>query len=219
MKKETLKIKDFNKEPGLLKDKPDRIKRTNAIACALFKEVPVDSSMKVVDFGCGTGLLSIAVSSKAKSVTGMDTSEKMIEVFNEKIKKDNLKNVKTCHICGFDAEYVPDIDCGLVMSAMTMHHIPFEDIKKYVKKFFDMLIPGGYIAVADLDEEKGNFHSDNDGVFHLGFVRKDFKKIISDCGFENVKDVTATRVFKADKNTGQGNEFSVFLITAKKPAA
>jgi 2-polyprenyl-3-methyl-5-hydroxy-6-metoxy-1,4-benzoquinol methylase len=180
MNKENLKIKDFNKE-AVLWDKAHRVKMTQDIAHTILKEVPVDSSMKVVDFGCGTGLLSFGVCKKAKSVTGIDTSEKMIEVFNEKIKKDNLKNVKTCHICGFDAEYVPDIACGLVMSAMTMHHIPIEDIKKYVKKFFDMLIPGGYIAVADLDEEKGNFHSDNDGVFHFGFGRKDFKKIISDC--------------------------------------
>lgn len=217
MNKENLKIRDFNKE-AVLWDKAHRVKMTQDIAHTILKEVPVDSSMKVVDFGCGTGLLSFGVCKKAKSVTGIDTSEKMIEVFNEKIKQEKIKNLEALHLCGFDAKYIPDIDCGLVMSAMAMHHILFEDIKKYVKKFFDMLTPGGYIAVADLDEEKGNFHSNNDGVFHFGFSRQNFKQILAETGFENIKDFTSAEVAKTDKITGKENKFTIFLITGKKPS-
>lgn len=215
MDAENSKVRDFNKE-AIFWDKPQRVKRTQEIVCSVLKEIPLSSSTRVVDFGCGTGLLSIGVCEKAESVTGIDTSEKMIEIFNQKILNQNLKNIKTLHISGFEAKDIPDISCDVVMSAMTMHHICSDNIKSYVKKFFDMITPGGYIAVADLDEENGKFHSDNEGVFHFGFSRKHFKNFLAVAGFENIKDVTASEIIKPD-SVGGTNKFTVFLITGQKP--
>lgn len=45
--------------------------------------------MRVLDFGCGTGLLTEKISSLAKEVVALDTSEKMISVLANK----NLPNV------------------------------------------------------------------------------------------------------------------------------
>jgi len=38
-------------------------------------------------------------------------------------------------------------------------------------------MPGGEIAIADLDKEDGDFHADNEGVMHFGFERGEFKKV------------------------------------------
>jgi len=40
--------------------------------------------LRVLDFGCGTGLLTEPISRKAEAVVGLDSSEKMIEVLQRK---------------------------------------------------------------------------------------------------------------------------------------
>ena len=47
------------------------------------------SNLRVLDFGCGTGLLTERMSPLAKEVVALDTSKKMIDVLNNK----NLPNV------------------------------------------------------------------------------------------------------------------------------
>ena len=49
------------------------------------------SSLTILDFGSGTGLLTEKMSAKAKQIVAVDTSEKMIEVLSNK----KLKNVVT----------------------------------------------------------------------------------------------------------------------------
>jgi len=44
--------------------------------------------MKVLDFGCGTGLLSFFLQPYVGEITGIDTSKGMIEVFDKKIKEN-----------------------------------------------------------------------------------------------------------------------------------
>jgi Predicted methyltransferase (contains TPR repeat) len=47
--------------------------------------------MKVLDFGCGTGLLSFFLQPYVGEITGIDTSKGMIEVFDKKLKKIKSK--------------------------------------------------------------------------------------------------------------------------------
>lgn len=49
--------------------------------------------LNVLDFGCGTGLLTEKIASLASAVLAVDPSEKMIEVLNQK----QIKNVTTLH--------------------------------------------------------------------------------------------------------------------------
>ena len=42
------------------------------------------SGLRVMDFGCGTGLLAEQIAKQASSVLAVDTSAKMIEVLNNK---------------------------------------------------------------------------------------------------------------------------------------
>jgi len=47
------------------------------------------NDLRVLDFGCGTGLLTEKISTYAKQVVALDTSEKMITILNDK----SLSNV------------------------------------------------------------------------------------------------------------------------------
>jgi hypothetical protein len=96
---------------------------------------------------------------------------------------------------------------------MTMHHV--EDTEALLRLWFDLLLPGGRLAVADLDTEEGSFHGDTTGVFHLGFERARVQKLFESAGFGEVRATTAASVVKDTEGHGK-KEFSVFLISGRK---
>ena len=60
-----------------------------------------------------------------------------------------------------------------IISSLTMHHI--KDIQSMYNDFYTMLNKNGVLAIADLDIEDGTFHTEDTGVFHFGFDRKEFQ--------------------------------------------
>ena len=178
----------------------------------MIREITLTPDMDVLDFGCGTGLLTFALQPFVRSITGVDSSQGMLDVFKTKIEEQNLNNVK--------AEYI-DLDKGdvltgsyhLIVSSMTLHHI--KNITPLLKQFYSILLPSGQLAVADLDLDDGQFHSNNEGVFHFGFDRKELQKIFIDVGFRDIQHLTAAQV---EKPVGDGRTrwFSMFLMTGRK---
>ena len=49
---------------------------------------------QILDLGCGEGSITIPLSKEVKSVTAIDSSYKMLEILTEKIKENNIKNIK-----------------------------------------------------------------------------------------------------------------------------
>jgi hypothetical protein len=66
-----------------------------------------------------------------------------------------------------------------------------------------------------LDSENGEFHVNNDGVYHFGFDRGALKTMLLRSGFEAVTDRTAAEVVKPGAD-GQARAFPVFLITGQR---
>ena len=69
---------------------PDAIKYSEKAFDCLVKIANFDGA-EVFDLGCGTGLLTEKMATKAKSIVALDTSTKMIDVLNSK----KLPNVIT----------------------------------------------------------------------------------------------------------------------------
>jgi 2-polyprenyl-3-methyl-5-hydroxy-6-metoxy-1,4-benzoquinol methylase len=51
------------------------------------------SNSRVLDFGCGTGLLAEKLAAKCGQVVAIDSSPKMIEVLNNKIEQSTVANI------------------------------------------------------------------------------------------------------------------------------
>ena len=114
--------RDFDKEAATWDEIPARVKLANDIAAAISDEILLTSNMDVLDFGCGTGLLTLQLQPVVHSITGVDSSRGMIDVLKAKIDKQNLPNIKTQYL---DTEK-GDILKGtyhLIVSGMTLHHI------------------------------------------------------------------------------------------------
>lgn len=204
--------RDFNKDAASWDLKTGRVKLAHDVADAIMNEVNLTHDMDVLDFGCGTGLLTFQLQPLVRSITGADSSQGMIDVLISKIDEQKLLNVKTVLI-DIEKEDVLNGRFHLIVSSMTLHHM--EDIESLLKQFYECLLPGGYLCIADLDSDKGKFHGDNTGVFHFGFDRALMRKLLIQHGFQDVRDVTAARVVK-DLPDGQPLEFTVFLMTARK---
>jgi 2-polyprenyl-3-methyl-5-hydroxy-6-metoxy-1,4-benzoquinol methylase len=205
-------MRDFNSDAERW-DTPPRILLAEDIAGAISREIPVTSSMNVLDFGCGTGLVSLAIHTRVGSVTCVDTSKGMIDVLETKIEEQGITNIKAQCVDYLSSEDIAENAFDLAMTSMVLHHV--RDIGSCIERFYSSLAPGGYLAIADLDEEGGLFHGDNEDVFHLGFSRERLKEMLAGFGFAELNDITAATVTRPDR-TGTVRTFSIFLITGRK---
>jgi len=206
------KKRDFDKVADTWDEDPIRIRLAEDIAGAISREIMLTSDMDVLDFGCGTGLLTLQLQAKVHSVTGVDSSTGMLSVLENKIARQNLANVRTLY-CDLDRGDVLTDVYQLVTSSMTLHHI--KEIGPLLAQFHKILSPSGHLCIADLDLDEGQFHSDNEGVFHDGFDRALLRQAFTEAGFDDVRDITAAEVTKPLPGGGT-RKFSVFLMTGRK---
>lgn len=204
--------RDFDKEAAQWDANAFRVKLAEDVSSAMIREVHPTKEMTVLDFGCGTGLITLALQPLVKSITGADSSTGMLETLDGKIAAQKLGNVRTQHV---DFEKGQHVEGGydLIVSSMVTHHVP--DTLNLFREWHKLLLPGGRVAFADLDTEDGSFHGDNTGVFHLGFDRAHLRSLLEQAGFTAIRDTTATVVRKELEGRGL-REFSIFLITAEK---
>ena len=153
----------FDKEANLWDEKPRRVELGKAVAKYAQKDC---FNKRVLDFGCGTGLVSLEID--AKEILGVDLSCEMVGVFNKKAEILG-KNAKA--ICD-DVKNV-NSKFDVIVASMVFHHI--ENIQEMLKILSDKLYSNGKLFIADLYLEDGSFHDNgNDDVYHLGFDKDSF---------------------------------------------
>jgi ubiquinone/menaquinone biosynthesis C-methylase UbiE len=204
--------RNFDQEATQWDQNPGRLKVAADIGQAIIEQMKLSPDMDVLDFGCGTGLLTLVLQPFVRSIIGVDSSQGMLDVFKVKIKEQSLNNVK--------ADYI-DPDKGdllagsyhLVVSSMTLHHI--KEIGPLLKQFYRVLHPSGCLCIADLDLDDGQFHGDNKGVFHFGFNREALRRMFEDAGF---RDIQTSQAASIEKPVGDGKSrlFTIFLMIARK---
>lgn len=178
-----------------------------AVADEIARRIRLSRQMDVLDFGCGTGLLSLSLHPVVRRVTGADTSAGMLGVLKQKVEAQSLANVEAV-LLDPDTPLSLGVRFDLIVSSMALHHVA--DPAALFKQFHELLHPGGWIALADLDREDGSFHEDASGVFHLGFDRDELQSVLTAAGFADLGATTAVVTRK------EGRDYPVFLITGHK---
>ena len=206
------KTRDFDGEARTWDENPGRVKMARSIADAINENVEITGGMEVLDFGCGTGLLTLHFQPMVKKITGADSSQGMLDILASKIENLGLSNVGIIYLEEGDTGRLRG-EYDMIVSGMTMHHV--KDIAALVAKFSELVKPGGHICLADLDSDNGLFHEDNTGVFHHGFSRDYLKKELEGAGFSDVKAVTAAEVEKKGAD-GVERKFTVFLMCGRR---
>jgi 2-polyprenyl-3-methyl-5-hydroxy-6-metoxy-1,4-benzoquinol methylase len=198
----------FDIEAATWDDNPMRVNMAHKIAMAMLSALPIKQEMTAIDFGCGTGLISLALQPHFKHITGIDTSQGMVDVLNNKLHSASIDNINA--MCFDITQETPVLKADVIVSSMALHHV--EDIPSLLKIFTSMLNSNGYIALADLDTEPGTFHPDNTGIHHFGFDRDWLTSQLESLGFNNINISTVYNVERPDKD-GKMVNYPIFLIS------
>ncbi len=203
---------NFDKEAATWDENPGRVKLAHDVARAIIETVKPGPDIDVLDFGAGTGLLTLALHPHVRSITAVDSLQGMLDVLDAKVRAQKFANVRT---------QVVDLEQGgrlegqfdLVVSSMTFHHI--RDVGMLLDRIAGVLKPSGRVAIADLDSDEGKFHDTHEGVFHNGFDRCAMMKYFETAGFCEVRNRTAA-VAQKPSPSGEMRTFTIFLMTGKK---
>jgi ubiquinone/menaquinone biosynthesis C-methylase UbiE len=202
-------VSDFDARAATWDDDPTKVERARAIANAILREVPLAPSMTALEYGAGTGLLGFMLRDRVGELTLADISDGMLEVARRKIAASGDSRVRAVKL-DLLTDNLPDERYDLVFSAMTLHHVP--DTVGILRRFREVLRPGGILCVADLDSEDGSFHGARfDG--HLGFDRANLGAQARAAEFANVRFSTAYEMRKAV--AGGMRTFPIFLMVAE----
>lgn len=197
---------DFDESAKDWDSDPMKVDRARAVAQALRAAVDIRPGMTALEYGCGTGLLSFFLKNDFASIMLADTSQGMLEVLSGKIKA-----AKTAHLhpvrLDITVDPLPAQKFDITYSLMVLHHIHGTDV--LLRKFHEILKPGGWLVVADLEEEDGSFHTDGSTDVHLGFGRDELQKRVEVAGFG---EVHFSSVYTITKNK---REYPLFLLTAR----
>ena len=194
-------------------DNPVFRERGLKIADAVRAAVPLRREMHALDYGCGTGLLSFPLKDELGAIVMADSSGGMLDVVREKIAALAVPNMTAVKL-DLLADPAPSDRFDLIMTSMTLHHVPNTDA--ILRVFHDLLQPGGYLCIADLDQEDGSFHGIEVDVHH-GFDRAALSRRAANAGFTGVQFQT---VFSIAKEQASGTrDYPVFLMTARRAGA
>ena len=203
--------RDFDAAAATWDDNPGRVALMGKVADALMDRVAIDSETAVLDYGAGTGLVTLALAAQAGSVCAADGSAGMLAKLREKAEATGLGHVTTL-LLDLENQPPPSRRFDLIVSTMTLHHIA--GAKGVIKKLAGLLNDGGSLAIADLDIDNGEFHTDPTGVHHNGFEREQIKSYFRDAGLIDITDSTAHAFTR--EVTGKGmRPFSIFLVTGR----
>src|SRR5690625_5679687 len=131
-------------------DTEDRIELANIIAKEVRPELRNSKSKSLIDYGSGTGLISLPLADLAASVLLVDSSKQMLEVAKAKISQKGITNSKVLY-SDFTDE-TPELKADIILVSLVLLHIP--DSKKILQELFNVLNNGGKLIIIDFDKNR-----------------------------------------------------------------
>ena len=188
-------------------DDEEHLRRASQIAALLREALPLTPDTRLLDYGAGTGLLSQHLVDDVGHTIVADPSEGMREVARGKVEQGVLPGAQVIDL-DLNRDPVPhDLDVDVVVAMMALHHVP--DLPPVLAAFAQLLAPGGYLAIVDLEAEDGSFHGEDfDG--HDGFDRDQLTGWLADAGFDAPSFQHAMSITKEER------PYALFLAVAQR---
>ena len=187
--------------------KPSRVQTAKSSVENIKEVVDLKPDFKILDYGCGTGLIGFGLSTETNEVIGMDYSIGMVEKFNAKAKELGYTNISAIQH-NINEQDLPSNEFDLIAISMTLHHI--KDTNMFIKKARAGLKIGGYLCINDLVSEDGTFHDEhkNEGVHHFGYDKDELCTIIENNSFEIIEYKIVYTDYRNNK------EYPIFQVIA-----
>lgn len=189
-----------------------RIQRSKVIAEKIIDYVNLQETFSGLEFGCGTGLISLNLYDKLGKITCIDTSSGMIKQLEDKVAEHNLDKITVTQL-NINDDHDLKSEYDIIYSSMSLHHVT--SLEETLQNFYDLLQDGGQLCIVDLDKEDGSFHSQESNFLgHNGFEQKELSQLLEQVGFNNVISET---FYNDERSIGNRNiEYSLFIMKAQK---
>ncbi len=161
--------------------------------------------LEVVDFGCGSGVLSMAMARWAKGVVAIDRNESALAEARARASHDQVKNI-TFLLEDLHALSLPKGRKDLVVLSQSLHHV--EEPDKVLSEAARILKPGGKIVILELMPHQEHWVEERLGHHHLGFDPDRLEGDLHRVGFTHTSRETHPRMAPSP--------FRVFLLTGVK---
>lgn len=192
---------DFNHKAETF-DSPKNIFLANLVCQAVEKQINLLSDKEILDFGGGTGLLTLPLAKQAKSVTLVDVSEKMLEQARLKAERQEIKNIQFLEQDLLANPLEQGFD--FIVVCRVLHHMP--DVDVALSLFHQHLREDGQLLIADFTKTETNHH---------GFELVELENKLIEHGFSSVH----SQILYSAEDLFQGNYSELFLTVAQKSLA
>ena len=192
---------DFNHKAETF-DSPKNIFLANLVCQAVEKQIDLLSNKEILDFGGGTGLLTLPLAKQAKFVTLVDISEKMLEQARLKAEQQDIKNIQFLEQDLLKNPLKQEFD--LIVVCRVLHHMP--DLDAALSLFHLHLKEDGQLLLADFTKTEANHH---------GFDLAELENKLAQFGFSSID----SQILYSAEDLFQGNYSELFLTVAQKSLA
>lgn len=194
-------------------DTPRRRERAQAIANKIHSQIADKMSEPVLEFGCGTGLVSRILAMDFCDITLMDNAPTMINVATERVNAEGIRHLKPILFDLTKDVYPHPSHFGAIFTSMALHHVP--DLVQLLSAFYTLLQPGGILCIVDLDPVDPAFHAEEVHFHgHDGIAHALMQQWLASTGFASTSIET---FYYGEKKTPTGRVcYSLFCAMAKK---
>lgn len=190
---------------------PVKIERSR-ITAEYCRKAPLKVKKHLLDFGGGTGLLSVFLRDTFDRITIADSSTEMLRVAREKISEAAITNIETLKINDDISEITGSYSA--IVTLMTLHHI--NDVDRFLHSAAAILEKNGALIIADLYKEDGSFHEHVEGYSgHNGFTIEELSAKLQATGFE-VVEVKEYFEIRKENPAGEDTVYPLFFMVAEK---
>jgi ubiquinone/menaquinone biosynthesis C-methylase UbiE len=185
-------------------DTEERIELAKVIVKEVRPELRNSKSKSLIDYGSGTGLISLELSDLVDSNLLVDSSKQMLEVAKAKISHKGITNSKVIY-SDFTQE-TPELKADIVLMSLVLLHIP--DIKKILQELYNILNNGGKLIIIDFDKNDKINHP----KVHNGFSHEELKKRLFEVGFQSIE----IKTFYQGNRIFMNQDASMFISSSIK---
>lgn len=185
-------------------DTDDRKESAKVIIEKVRKELQNSKSKSLLDYGSGTGLVSLELTDLVDSVLLVDAAKQMLDVADAKITQSGITNAKVLY-SDFTKE-TPELQADIIFMSLVLLHIP--DTEKILNELYKLLNVGGKLIIVDFDKNDKVSHP----KVHSGFIHDDLKNKLTEAGFKS----TEIKTFYHGKQIFMKQDASMFISSSIK---
>ncbi|KRG11181.1 class I SAM-dependent DNA methyltransferase [Staphylococcus sp. NAM3COL9] len=186
-------------------DGPSRIHLADTIAQEVNKIFENTSYQSLLDYGGGTGLVTLSIERHFDEITMMDAAPQMIEVFENKISELGKTHIHAYvgDILSDDTQINTTYDV-IFLSLVLLHSGDYTALLTALRA---KLNSAGLLVLVDFDKNENVYHP----KVYNGFEQTDIQQLFTELGLTHVQSYT----FYEGKNIFMNKDASLFIASGR----